>query len=132
MANQDLESQEEFHFQYWLKPIEEKLTTTVTEFVYQFVKKFDFEHESKTEIFANKYLNDNTRSKTNILAYARFYSFYEWRLKTANNTMGLSNVDPELVIQVTKDILTEMANDLTSPTDPNDYFVFKKPINSQK
>ena len=41
VANQDLESQEEFHFQYWLKPIEEKLTTTVTEFVYQFVKKFD-------------------------------------------------------------------------------------------
>ena len=120
MANQDLGSQEEFHYQYWLKPIEEKLTTTVTEFVYQFVKKFDFKHESKTEIFANKYLNDNTRSKTNILAYARFYSLYEWRLLTANDTMELSNVGQELAIQVTKDILKEMANDLISPTNPND------------
>ena len=92
MANQDLESQEEFHFQYWLKPIEEKLTTTVTEFVYQFVKKFDFKHESKTEVFANKYLNDNTRAKTNILAYARFYSLYEWRLLTTNDAMEISNV----------------------------------------
>jgi hypothetical protein len=120
VANQDLGSQEEFHYQYWLKPIEEKLTTTVTEFVYQFVKKFDFKHESKTEIFANKYLNDNTRSKTNILAYARFYSLYEWRLLTANDTMELSNVGQELAIQVTKDILKEMANDLISPTNPND------------
>ena len=119
MANQDLESQEEFHFQYWLKPIEEKLTTTVTEFVYQFVKKFDFKHESKTEIFANKYLNDNTRAKTNILAYARFYSLYEWKLLTAtNDAMEISNVDQELTIKVTKDILKEMANDLISPTNP--------------
>ena len=120
MANQELQSQEEFYFQYWLKPIEEKLTTTVTEFVYQFVKKFDFEHESKTEIFANKYLNDNTRSKTNILAYARFYSLYEWRLLAANDTREISNVDQELAIQVTKDILKEMANDLISPTNPTD------------
>ena len=120
MANQDLESQEEFHFQYWLKPIEEKLTTTVTEFVYQFVKKFDFKHESKTEVFANKYLNDNTRAKTNILAYARFYSLYEWRLLTTNDAMEISNVDQELTIQVTKDILKEMANDLIPPTNPTE------------
>ena len=120
MANQDLESQEEFHFQYWLKPIEEKLTTTVTEFVYQFVKKFDFKHESKTEIFANKYLNDNTRAKTNILAYARFYSLYEWRLLKTNDAMEISNVDQELTIQVTKDILKEMANDLISPANPTE------------
>ena len=132
VANQELQSQEEFYFQHWVKPIEEKVTTTLTEFVYQFVQKFDFKHESKTETVATQYLKDKPHARTNILAYARFYSFYEWRLKTANNTMGLSNVDPELVIQVTKDILTEMANDLTSPTDPNDSFMFKKPINPQK
>ena len=117
MANQELQSQEEFYFKHWLKPIEEKLTTTVTEFVYQFVKKFDFKHESKTEIFANKYLNDNTRAKTNILAYAKFYSLYEWRLLTTNDA---TDVDEELTIQVTKDILKEMANDLIPPTNPTE------------
>ena len=120
MANQELQSQEEFYFQHWLKPIEEKVTTTLTEFVYQFVQKFDFKHESKTEIFANKYLNDNTRAKTNILAYARFYSLYEWRLLETNDAMEISNVDQELTIQVTKDILKEMANDLISPTNPTE------------
>ena len=38
VANQELQSQEEFYFQHWLKPIEEKVTTTLTEFVYQFVQ----------------------------------------------------------------------------------------------
>ena len=132
VANQELQSQEEFYFQHWLKPIEEKVTTTLTEFVYQFVQKFDFKHESKTETVATQYLKDKPHARTNILAYARFYSFYEWRLKTANNTMGLSDVDPELVIQVTKDILTEMANNLISPNDTNDSFKIKKHINSKK
>ena len=47
VANQDLAAQELFYFQYWLKPIEDKVPKSVTEFVYEFVRKFDFNYESK-------------------------------------------------------------------------------------
>ena len=79
VANQDLESQERFYFQYWLTPIEEKVTSSVTEFIHQFVQKIDFKHESKTEIYAKQYLKDKPHAALNVLAYARFYSLYEWR-----------------------------------------------------
>ena len=62
VANEDLETQEQFYFQYWLKPIEERITLTtsisITEFLYDFVKKYDFNQESKTEIFTKLYLED--------------------------------------------------------------------------
>ena len=80
VANQDLESQERFYFEYWLKPIEEKISSSsVTEFIHQFVQKIDFKHESKTEVHAKQYLKDKPHAVTNVLAYARFYSLYEWR-----------------------------------------------------
>ena len=62
VANEDLETQEQFYFQYWLKPIEERITLTtsisITEFLYDFVKKYDFNQESKTGIFTKLYLED--------------------------------------------------------------------------
>ena len=62
IANEDLETQEQFYFQYWLKPIEERITLTtsisITEFLYDFVKKYDFNQESKTGIFTKLYLED--------------------------------------------------------------------------
>ena len=119
VANEDLETQEQFYFKYWLKPIEERvsLTTTssVTEFLYDFVQKYDFNHESKTEIFTKLYLEDKPQETTNMLAYARFYSLYEWRLQMEVNnesTVDMINVDQDLIIKVTKEILTEMAKDL--------------------
>ena len=30
VANEDLETQEQFYFQYWLKPIEERITLTTS------------------------------------------------------------------------------------------------------
>ena len=113
MANQELEDQEQFYFQHWLMPIEERVKTSLTDFLYQFVEKFHFEHESKTETFAKQYLKNKPEARTNIMAYARFYSLYEWRLQTANPTIELaSKIDTELVIRVTKEILSEMTNDL--------------------
>ena len=51
-----------------------------------------------------------------MLAYARFYSLYEWRLQMEVNNgstaMDMINVDQDLIIKVTKEILTEMAKDL--------------------
>merc|ERR1719273_3097161 len=61
VANKDLETQEQFYFQYWLRPIEEKVTGTVTEFVNKFVEKFDIKHECKTETFAKQYLKDKPK-----------------------------------------------------------------------
>ena len=62
ISNEDLETQEQFYFQYWLKPIEERITLTtsisVTKFLYDFVQKYDFNQESKTEIFTKLYLED--------------------------------------------------------------------------
>ena len=62
ISNEDLETQEQFYFQYWLKPIEERITLTtsisITEFLYDFVKKYDFNQESKTGIFTKLYLED--------------------------------------------------------------------------
>ena len=126
MANEDLGSQEQFYFQFWLRPIEERVTSSVTDFIYQFVQKHDFKHESKTETFSTQYLKDKPHAKTNILAYARFYSFYEWRIMQVNDTTDKSNVDKELILKVTKEILTEMANEL-SKTDQDDSSRFKKP-----
>ena len=67
VANEDLETQEQFYFQYWLKPIEERITLTtsisVTEFLYDFVQKYDFNQESKTEIFTKLYLEDKSEEK---------------------------------------------------------------------
>ena len=115
VANQELEDQEQFYFEYWLKPIEEKNSTSLTNFVYQFVQKFEFNHESKTETFAKQYLKNKPEARKNIMAYARFYSLYEWRLQEANPTIELaSKIDTDLVIQVTKEILSEMATDMLS------------------
>ena len=50
-----------------------------------------------------------------MLAYARFYSPYEWRLKIEVNNgslVDIKNIDQDLIIKVTKDILTEIAKDL--------------------
>ena len=67
VANEDLETQEQFYFQYWLKPIEERITLTtsisVTEFLYDFVQKYDFNQESKTEILTKLYLEDKSEEK---------------------------------------------------------------------
>lgn len=126
VANEDLRSQEQFYFQFWLRPIEERVTSSVTDFIYQFVQKHDFKHESKTQTFSTQYLKDKPYAKTNILAYARFYSFYEWRIMQENDTTDQSNVDKELILRVTKEILTEMANEL-SQTDQDDSSGFKKP-----
>ena len=67
IANEDLETQEQFYFQYWLKPIEERITLTtsisITEFLYDFVKKYDFNQESKTGIFTKLYLEDKSEEK---------------------------------------------------------------------
>ena len=119
ISNEDLETQEQFYFQYWLKPIEERITLTtsisVTKFLYDFVQKYDFNHESKTEIFTKLYLEDKPEETTNMLAYARFYSLYEWRLKMEVNNgslVDMKNIDQDLIIKVTKDILTEIAKDL--------------------
>ena len=119
VANEDLETQEQFYFQYWLKPSEERITLTtsisVTEFLYDFVQKYDFNHESKTEIFTKLYLEDKPEETKNMLAYARFYSLYEWRLQMEVNESVdsmINDVDQDLIIKVTKEILTEMAKDL--------------------
>ena len=116
VANEDLETQEQFYFQYWLKPSEERITLTtsisVTEFLYDFVQKYDFNHESKTEIFTKLYLEDKPEETKNMLAYARFYSLYEWRLKIEVNNgslVDMTNINQDLIIKVTKDILTEIA-----------------------
>ena len=132
VANKDLETQEQFYFQYWLRPIEEKVSGTVTDFVNKFVQKFDIKHECKTETFAKQYLKDKPKAKFNIMAYARFYSLYEWRLREANNSPNLENVDPEFVIQETKNILKEMAKDLISMSDSENPDVFKRPKNPTK
>jgi len=114
VANEDLKDQEQFYYQYWLKPLEEKVSIDLTDFIYRYVQQFDFEHQSKTENFANQYLKNKPEARISIMAYARFYSLYEWRLKTANPTIELSNnIDTELVLKVTKEILTEMATDLS-------------------
>ena len=67
ISNEDLETQEQFYFQYWLKPIEERITLTtsisITEFLYDFVKKYDFNQESKTGIFTKLYLEDKSEEK---------------------------------------------------------------------
>ena len=50
-----------------------------------------------------------------MLAYARFYSPYEWRLEIEVNNgslVDMTNIDQDLNIKVTKDILTEIAKDL--------------------
>jgi len=132
VANQDLAAQELFYFQYWLKPIEEKVPKSVTEFVYEFVRKFDFNYESKTEIYAKQYLKDKPHAIENILAYARFYSLYEWRLQKLSGDLesSSSHVDETLMLQVTKELLTEMAKELSSST--TDSFNFKKPVKPNK
>ena len=118
VANEDLETQEQFYFQYWLKPIEERITLTtssVTKFLYDFVQKYDFNHESETEIFTKLYLEDKPEETKNMLAYARFYSLYEWRLKIEVNNgslIDMTNINQDLIIKVTKDILTEIAKDM--------------------
>ena len=119
VANEDLETQEQFYFQYWLKPIEERITLTtsisVTEFLYDFVQKYDFNHESETEIFTKLYLEDKPEETKNMLAYARFYSLYEWRLKIEVNNgslIDMTNINQDLIIKVMKDILTEIAKDM--------------------
>ena len=132
VANKDLETQEQFYFQYWLRPIEEKVSGTVTDFVNKFVQKFDIKHECKTETFAKQYLKDKPKEKANIMSYARFYSLYEWRLQKANDSTSLENIDPEFVIQETKNILKEMAKDLISMSDSENPDVFKRPKNPPK
>ena len=98
VSNQDIKEQEQFYFEYWLKPIEEKNSTSLTNFIDQFVKKFEFNHESKTETFAKQYLKNKPEARKNIMAYARFYSLYEWRLQEANPTIELaSKIDTDLV-----------------------------------
>ena len=45
-----------------------------------------------------------------------------------NDSMELRNVDPESMLKITKELLLEMAKDLSSASvDPNDTFNFKKP-----
>ena len=133
VANHDLKEQEQFHFQYWLKPIEEKVKTSVTEFLYKFVEKFDFKHESKTEIFSKQYLKDKPDQQWNIMAYAKFYSLLEWRLQIDNESKkSTSDVDSELLIHVIKEILSEMANDLSEEAGEETSFEFKKPTDQKK
>ena len=60
-------------------------------------------------------MKNKPEARKNIMAYARFYSLYEWKLQEANPTIELaSKIDTDLVIQVTKEILSEMASDLLS------------------
>ena len=133
VANHDLKEQEQFYFQHWLKPIEEKVKTSVTEFLYKFVEKFDFKHESKTEIFSKQYLKDKPDQQWNIMAYAKFYSLLEWRLQTDNESKkSTSDVDSELLIHVIKKILSEMANDLSEEGEEKTSFEFKKPTDQKK
>ena len=133
VANHDLKEQEQFYYQYWLKPIEEKVKTSVTEFLYKFVEKFDFKHESKTEIFSKQYLKDKPDQQWNIMAYAKFYSLLEWRLQTDNESKkSTSDVDSELLIHVIKEILSEMANDLSEAVEEKTSFEFKKPTDQKK
>ena len=50
-----------------------------------------------------------------MLAYARFYSPYEWRLKIEVNNgslVDMTNINQDLNIKVTKDIFSEIAKDL--------------------
>ena len=55
------------------------------------------------------------------------------RLKMENDSMELRNVDPESMLKITKELLLEMAKDLSSASaDPNDTFNFKKPTNLKK
>ena len=110
VANLDLEIQEGFYFQYWLKPIEEKLSN-VTDFIGEFIEKFDTKYESKIEIFAKQQVKGNpscTKAK-NIMIYANFYSLYEWRLSLINKGKEMNLLDPELMLQVTKELCVEMA-----------------------
>ena len=112
VADEALETQEQFYFQYWLKPIEEKLNGSVTDFLFTFVQKFDFDHEAKSETYIRLYLKDKPKEEKNLLAYGRFYSLYEWKLKIASESKDLLDVDQECVIRVTKELLCEMAKEL--------------------
>ena len=88
--------------------------------------------QQKTEIYAKQYLKDKPHAIENILAYARFYSLYEWRLQKLSGELesSSSHVDETLMLQVTKELLTEMAKELSSST--TDSFNFKKPVKPNK
>ena len=87
--------------------------------------------QQKTEIYAKQYLKDKPHAVANILAYARFYSLYEWRLQKLSGDMeSSSHADEKLMLQVTKELLTEMAKELSSST--SDSFNFKKPVKPNK
>ena len=75
-------------------------------------------------------MKDKPHATGNILAYARFYSLYEWRIQQLSGDMELSQVDEKLRLQVTKELLTEMAKELSSST--SDSFNFKKPNKPNK
>ena len=42
VANEDLETQEQFYFQYWLKPIEERITLTTSISVTEFYSLYEW------------------------------------------------------------------------------------------
>ena len=90
--------------------------------------------QQKTEIYAKQYLKDKPHAIENVLAYARFYSLYEWRLQKLSGDLESSSShvddDEELMLQVTKELLTEMAKELSSST--TDSFNFKKPVKPNK
>ena len=116
VANHDLESQEIFYFRYWLKPIEQKVSN-VTEYIGTFTQQFDdIKYESKTEIFAKQFLKSKPicDQGKSIMIYAKFYSLYEWRLRLINKTTEITFVNPNLMLEVTKEILTEMAEAISS------------------
>jgi hypothetical protein len=118
-----MEEQERFYHDNWLHPIETKcpdLTQVLVKFndtkkeEIVIIKESDIE---KMALNMTKTAAKNSKKVVNILAYSKFYSFYEYRLaqkvpklkSDPKLTLGQVDVDQDIILKVTLGILKELS-----------------------
>ena len=108
VANWDIETQEKFHMENWLKPIEFKVKD-LNGLIVKFNESYSVKHVSSVEKFiieATKTRSGRDKKTENSRMYGKFYSIYEERMMKFGKTDEISN---DNLLKVSLQILHEMA-----------------------